>query len=336
MNRDKETITAMIWITIAVLFGLGVIAAPFVWGRFRETPLTPDIRDARAQGKTVRLGNGAVHYVDRGPADGSVVVMVHGFSTPLFVFEQNAAALTKAGFRVILFDHFGRGWSDRPHGRYDAGFFDRELLDLLDALELSEPVALVGYSMGGIIAATFTARHPERVGHLFLITPAGLELNMPTSGLLAGLINVPLIGDWLWRLRGRSTVLSDPQFDEAALPPDRRLLGDVSEQMAYPGYLPALLATWRNLPMRDRDRIFGEAAATGVPMMAVFGGRDLTIGSASADRLRAVAPQALIEIIADGNHGLNYQMYDVLNPLLIDFLRQRPEAAQGTADHSVG
>ena len=312
----------MNWIIPLAVLVIIVAAGPFLWARISEKPLTADVRRRLAPGQSVELSNGTIHYRIQGPEDGPVVVLVHGFSAPNFVFEQTAEGLAEAGFRVIRFDHFGRGWSDRPAAAYDPEFYDGELLDLFNALDLQQPVGLVGYSMGGVIAAEFTARYPERVAGLFLLTPAGLALNLFNEGLVSWLIDIPLLGDWYWRLRGQSLLAGDPQYDDSSLPAERRLHGDVREQMAYQGYLPAILSSWRHLPMRDRDSVFAEAAATGVPMMAVFGGRDPVIGSESAARLRAAAPQARIETIADGDHGLTYELFDEVNPMLIGFFRR--------------
>jgi len=295
-----------------------VIAYPYFRDLILQKRLTPRERQA-APGDFVALSDGVVHYLQRGPADGPVVVMIHGFSAPMFVFEQNTDALAKAGFRVVLFDHFGRGWSDRPRARYDPDFYDRELVDLFDALDLKQPVGLVGYSMGGVIAAEFTARHPERVSKLFLLAPAGLALHLLVRGLFARLTKLPVIGDWLWRLGGRAVLTEDQQWVDGALPPERRVQGDIREQMTYRGYLPAILSTWHHLPMRDRDDIFGQAAATGVPMMALFGGKDPTIDSKSIERLRRVAPDARIEVIQEADHGLAYELFDTVNPMLIAF-----------------
>ena len=308
----------MDWTTAVVVAVVAVAAYPYLRDLIREKTLTAEERSA-APGDFVALRDGTVHYRQCGPPDGPPIVMVHGFSVPMFVFEQNADALQEAGFRVILFDHFGRGWSDRPSAAYDTDFYDRELLDLLDALGLDRPVGLVGYSMGGIISAEFAARHPERVSGLFLIAPAGLAINLFDRGFFVRLLRVPVIGDWIWRLYGRALVADDPQLmADGDQPPERRIQGDVSKQMTYRGYLPAILSTWRHLPMCDRDETFGKAAA-GTPIMAVFGGKDPTIDPTSIERLRRVAPDARIEVVASADHSLAYRMFDTVNPLLINF-----------------
>ncbi|WP_136659043.1 alpha/beta hydrolase [Nitratireductor sp. XY-223] len=310
----------MEWIIgVVAIVALGVALSWYIAGS-SERPLTAEIRKTEAPGETVSLDAGDLYFSRRGPVDGPVVVMVHGFGTPHFVFEQNASALAAAGFHVVLFDHFGRGWSDRPHARYDPAFYDLELASLIDALTLKEPVALVGYSMGGIIAAEFAVRHPERLSAVFLFTPAGLDLQPFLGKTFGKILRIPVLGDWLWRLRGRSLLMGDPQFTKPPVDTSRCMQGDDTVQMRYRGYFPALLQTWRNLPMENCDTVFATASKS-VPMMALFGGSDKTIGIESAARLKRAAAHARVEIIEDGTHGLLYEMHDTVNPILIDFLR---------------
>lgn len=281
-------------------------------------PLTAEERARLAPGNTVRLSDGDIHYILRGPEDGQVVVLAHGFGVPHFIFQQIATGLVAAGYRVVLFDHFGRGWSDRPRASYDIDFFDRELDELITALQLKEPIVLLGYSMGGVIAAEFAARHAGRLAALVLMAPAGLSIQPFLGKVFGELLHIPLVGDWLWRLRGHALLLGDEVFREGA-EPDRSLQGDDTVQMAYSGFYNALLQSWRNLPMRDRDAAFRDAARS-VPTLALFGNRDDTIPPESVDRLRAAAPTADVEIIEGGSHVMAYEMHDVVTARIVNFL----------------
>lgn len=98
-------------------------------------------------GKFVELPDGIVHYDLANPLDGKTVVLIHGFSVPYFIWDRNFEALTQADFRVLRFDLYGRGYSDRPNVAYNPDFFDRQLVNLLAALEIKGLVDLVGVSI---------------------------------------------------------------------------------------------------------------------------------------------------------------------------------------------
>ena len=214
---------------VAIILFLG-IAGPYLYSTLSLEMLDPVMQDKR--GATfAELEAGRVNYKISGPEDGPMVVAVHGFSTPSFVFRQSADMLAENGFRVLQFDHFGRGWSDRPDGPYSAQFYVNEIDQLMDAIGIDQPVNMIGYSMGGIVSAHFTNSHPDRVKRLFLVAPAGLGSADDLGSI--ELLKTPLLGNWLWTVFGRSILLEDPQYDESDLDEDRRLAGNVAEQMNY-------------------------------------------------------------------------------------------------------
>ena len=299
---------------------IGLALGAYLWAEARLKPLNETARQ-NAPGAFATLSDGQLHYRWDGPEDGPVIVLVHGFSTPNFIYQQNVEALNAAGFRTLRFDHFGRGWSDRPKTRYDVDFYDRTLIDLLDHVGVDEPFGLAGLSMGGPIVAEFTARYPERVKQLVLLVPAGLD-TAGADGSSAALLRTPLVGDWIWRMFGKSILLGDSQYDETARAPEDRLQGDVTVQLEYRGYLQALLSTFRHMPMAGREETFTRLATTDVPVLAIYGDADATVLVSSAAKLEQILPQGDIRIVEGGEHGLNYQMHTLVSPWLVDWFSQ--------------
>ena len=309
-----------------ILLALFAAIIGYVFVKLSAKPLDDEAR-AKAPGSFVTLSHGQIHYRWHGPESGPVIIMSHGFSTPNFIFEQNAKALADDGFRVLTYDHYGRGWSDRPKAKYDVDFYDNELTELADALGINAPFGLVGLSMGGPITAEFAARHPERVSKLFLFVPAGFALGTDPDSSAGKIIRTPVIGDFIWRMSGKKRLLGDRQYQEEDIASQDRLAGDVAEQMKYAGYFEALLSTYRHTPMHDRDETYARVSATSTPVHAVFGVADQTVLIESADRLAAAIPSAEITRLDKGEHGLNYQMNSITNPLLLSFFASLKEPA---------
>lgn len=310
----------MKWILRVLSLLILLILGAYLLADLRLKPLDDDAR-AAAPGTFAELSDGQIHYRWDGPEDGPVIVLVHGFSTPNFIYEQNVEALNAAGYRTLRFDHFGRGWSDRPRTRYDVDFYDRALVELLAHEGVDAPFGLAGLSMGGPIVAEFTARHPDRVSKLVLLVPAGLDTAGADSPS-AKLVRTPIIGDWIWRMFGKGILLGDAQYDENARSDADKLQGDVTEQFEYRGYLQALLSTLRHMPMADREETFQRLAATGVPVLAIYGDADETVLVSSAGKLKSLLPDADVRIVEGGEHGLNYQMHGQINPWLVDWFAQ--------------
>jgi pimeloyl-ACP methyl ester carboxylesterase len=103
--------------------------------------------------------------------DGPALIAIHGLGATKVSFLTSVAALATR-FRVIAIDLPGFGDSDKPLGAsYDARFFARAVVALLDALELDR-AHLIGNSLGGRVALEVGLSHPDRVERLALLCPS--------------------------------------------------------------------------------------------------------------------------------------------------------------------
>lgn len=104
-----------------------------------------------------------MHYVDVGPADGPVVVLVHGQPTWSYLYRNVIHVLRDAGLRVIAPDHIGFGRSDKPTEPTDYTFARHIdwVHSLIAGLDLRE-ITLVVQDWGGPIGLSVLAREPDR------------------------------------------------------------------------------------------------------------------------------------------------------------------------------
>ena len=123
-----------------------VLALPYFIPDLETTALDDPTR-RQLGGSFIQLSDGYTHYRLEGPVAGPPVVLIHGFSVPLFNWDHTVPDLIQAGFRVLRYDLYGRGLSDRPRTDYTKELFDRQLRELLAALKITTPVDLVGLSM---------------------------------------------------------------------------------------------------------------------------------------------------------------------------------------------
>ncbi len=270
-------------------------------------------------GQFITLPDGVTHLEIAGPQDGPPVILIHGFSTPYMLWDRNFAALAEAGLRVVRYDLFGRGYSDRPAPPYDADRFDRQLDQLLDGLGFSGPVSLVGASMGGAIAAIFADRHPRRVRRLALIGPAGLAAK-PSAGALA--LFVPGVGEVLMTLAGNKIILGGLPDDFHQ--PERfpEYYEHYAAQLPYRGFKRALLSTMRRMPLAALGETYARIGRRDLPVLAIWGREDRVIPAATAaPRLQAALPGAVLHVIDAAGHNVQYERPEAVNPLLIDFLK---------------
>jgi 4,5:9,10-diseco-3-hydroxy-5,9,17-trioxoandrosta-1(10),2-diene-4-oate hydrolase len=128
-------------------------------------------------GRTVKLSQGyELHYLEHG--SGPPVVFVHGSGPGVNAYSNffpNYRQIAAAGYRALLPDMVGFGWSSKPTGLdYTLDLFTSTLLEFLDRLEISRCV-LVGNSLGGAISIKVAIDHPQRVERLVVMGPGGLE-----------------------------------------------------------------------------------------------------------------------------------------------------------------
>ncbi len=303
----------MMWIALALLVAL--IAAPFL-AEARRPKMNQAAR-ASAPGEFASLPRGLTHYRWLGPEDGPIAVCVHGLTTPSFVWTPIAGGLAERGFRVLLYDLYGRGYSDRPRGAQDADFFVTQLEELLQDQKIEGKITLLGYSMGGAITAAFTARFPDRVRQLVLLAPLGMGHDLGPIARLV--INHNRLGTWLMMaLYGKS--YRQALEGERGLP--SAVDGIVDLQMAelnFRGFRPAVLSSTRNIVEEDMEERHRTICTADVPVLAIWGSDDEVIPVAGLDRLAEWNPDARQDVIDAAGHSLAYthsdQVLDALRDL---------------------
>ncbi|MFZ5881063.1 MAG: alpha/beta fold hydrolase [Chloroflexota bacterium] len=287
---------------------------------------------ASADGSFASLPDGITHYELGGPyaalpggedrptepirAARPTVALVHGFSGPYFIFDPTFAHLTRAGFRVLRYDLFGRGWSDRPQTAYNIDLFVRQLRDLLDALDLYEPIHLVGLSMGGVISAAFTVRHPDRVASNIFIDPAGARA-VKLRGL--GLLKLPVLGELAIGFGGERMVKGAAEgfFDPETV---ALFQARYRVQMQFKGFRRAILSTLRNGMLGDFSETYRRLGALGKPVRLFWGGKDKAVPPAHSADLLKLIPQATLHVFEQCGHIPHYERPAEFNALLAEFL----------------
>lgn len=302
----------------ALIVLLALAALPLVAEALRKP-----VRRSDAPGQFARLSRGDTHYRWSGPERGPVAVCVHGLSTPSYAFAATERSLAGLGFRVLTYDLYGRGFSARPGGAQSSGFFIRQLRELLAHQDVKGPVLLVGYSMGGAIAAAYTAADPKRVSRLVLIAPAGL---IPVYDDWRGRFwTLPVIGDWATRIFGgmalrrelvehrtQGTVIPDLEDRQAAETHTR-------------GYLPALLSSRRFMLRELQDANHREIGRAGVPVLAIWGTEDPIIPLKAMARLAELNPDSHHAQVAGAGHVLLQTHPANVGAALKRFLEDQPD-----------
>lgn len=306
----------MMWVIL--IFG-AIIAIPIVIELTRD-PMGDKAR-ASATGQFAQLSQGSTHYEWFGPPRGHIIVCVHGLTTPSFVWKNLSKGLALLGYRVLTYDLYGRGFSDRPRGRHDRAFFLQQLNDLLAHEGVASKFSLIGYSMGGAIVTLFTAAHPDRVQQMILLAPAGMGTVAGRQGNF--IAKTPLIGDWLmWALY--PTQFRKGISAERKLPSQAPEVWDLQEnELRYRGFVPAVLSSLRGLLGNTLQTEHETIHDAGVPVLSIWGREDNVIPLAAVGTLAEWSRKAIQEVVDDAGHGLPYTHTDQVLKIVRDTLAEQ-------------
>ncbi len=270
-------------------------------------------------GSFVSLSGGITHYELGGPKDGRLIVLVHGFSVPYFIFDPLFDFLTTSGFRVLRYDLFGRGYSEKPRVRYDIHLFVRQLQDLLNTLELPV-VSLLGLSMGGPITTAFIKENPGCVSKHILVDPAGgtrVELTR-----LLEMTKVPVLGELFIGLLGTEIMikaLASDFFDPNLV---AIFQAKYKAQMEFKGFKQAILSTMRSGMLDSFFETYQKVGAFKIATLIIWGVDDTTTPYKDHRLILKALPHADFHPIEHCGHIPHYERPEIFNPILLEFLNR--------------
>lgn len=206
--------------------------------------------------KALTVNGRVMAYVDEGPRDARPVLLLHGNPTWGFLYRDFIAPLTNAGYRVIIPDWVGAGYSDHP--RFDAAYsfahHIADLVSLIDQLEL-RGVAMVGQDWGGPQGVGAMLQRIDRLAALVLMNTwlfTDYVGKFHQSPLPWTTWSAPILGQLLMK---RFKVLSHggaPAISRRGMTDDeRRAYHHVFDEPDSDN----VVLTWpRTIPLREGDR----------------------------------------------------------------------------------
>lgn len=285
----------MVWWILLAVIAAAIVSIPFVQELRRAAP-----DPSKAKGEFADLPGGRTHYRWFGGARGPVAVCVHGLTTPSDVWEPFAQELCDLGYRVLVYDLYGRGFSDNVTGGQSADFFVRQLKELLDDQGLEEDLILVGYSMGGSIVTAFTARYSHRVQRVVLIAPSGVDYE--EEPFLRRILGLSSLGTWIHAaiepFRMRRALAEEAGTGDPSLNQLRQAQIDRS------GYFPALIASRRGILADRQEKEHRAISKLDIPLFALWGEEDDVIPIRSVGTLAQWNRVAQQETIPGAGHAL--------------------------------
>jgi 3-oxoadipate enol-lactonase len=244
-----------------------------------------------------------------GRESGPTIMLSNSLGTTLQMWEPQMAALTKL-FRVIRYDRRGHGKSGAPAGPYSMERFGKDVLAILDDLNI-ERVHWCGVSMGGMVGQWLGANAPQRVGKLILANTACYypdptnwlnRIKAVNEGGLAAIAD-GVIAAWL-----------TADFREREPQITARLKQMLLETPAQ-GYVACCEA----LSRLDQRELLPRIAA---PTLVIAGRHDMATPVEAGEFIRSRIPGASMTLL-DAAHISNVEQSHNFTEAVVGFLTQR-------------
>lgn len=267
------------------------------------------------EGRYVTLKRGyRLHYLDEG--QGPVVVFLHGSGSGACGysnFKRNYPYLAAQGYRTILIDLIGYGYSDKPADiEYPLSLFVDTVSETLEAIGVPS-YTLVGNSLGGAISLGLALAHPERVERMVLMAPGGVEdqpdyFKMPGMAVMKEIfmstepVTPARLRDFF--VRG---LVANPEVIDDELVQERHALMQLQN--------PQVVRTMSVPNMTER------LPEIGCPVLGFWGMDERMMPESGILKLAHGLPNVRMVLLSRCGHWVMAEHSDLFNRTTLDFLR---------------
>ena len=220
-------------------------------------------------GKFIRLNDGITYYeFANANSSGPLLVLIHGFSVPSYIWEPTFQKEKDFDYRVLRFDLFGRGYSENLNTDYTDELFAKQSWELLDSLSANK-VVLIGLSNGGRVISKMANINSDRIDKMIYVSSNGfndvIELNDKS-------VSETEISDFIKNYK----FLSQSQKNDFKNPKQFKAWGlRYSELQKYKGFAKALISTRKN--HISLDNIHKEIAESDIEIYTLWGEHDTVV-----------------------------------------------------------
>lgn len=269
-----------------------------------------------APGKFVDLEGKATHYIEKG--SGEPLILLHGFFFDTYMWQLNIDALAEH-FHVFAIDLWGFGYSTRQPLDYGYKLFSRQLGLFMDAKQIPR-AHLMGQSMGGGTIVQFTVDHPDRVGKIVLVDPAGMPNPLPIMGRIS---NLPGLGELMYLLPGN--FIRRMTLGTTFLHRKNRISDELLESLMrfhkIEGTHRVMLKVTRSMFFDTLQDKIEALSQLDLPILIFWGRQEKSIPLETGKKWPEILGQAEFEILDLAGHCPNLDQPTEFNQLALKFLK---------------
>ena len=259
------------------------------------------------------LSHGYTYYEFDNLNNEEIIVLVHGFSVPSYIWDETYYESIKRGFGVLRMDLFGRGYSDNPDVIYNDELYANQVLELLDELKIDKKINLVGLSNGGRVVSKIAENNSDRIKRLIYVAPAGFhnpKLKPDTTEITEDEI-ASFISD-------RYKTIAKGQLEDFKEPSKFKGWDTKYESLLkYKGFARALISTRKN--NYSLDKINKKIGRSNLSQYAIWGDHDKVLPLNNVrEKIERIMPNLNLFIIKDSGHLPHKEKFDDFNNIFFN------------------
>jgi pimeloyl-ACP methyl ester carboxylesterase len=269
-------------------------------------------------GRILRLPDGEIQAIDRGPRSAPPIVLLHCFSCAMDWWDGMLPRL-EAGHRVVAVDLLGHGGSEKPGSGYTPENQAKLVAEALERLGVRD-ATVVGHSLGGSVSVALAENDPQLVNRVTII-------DMPPDnsygdlGFVAGMAFQPVIGEALWTIKPDFSVRDGlgVAFASGFDVPDA-FVEDV-KRLTYTAYDDS---PGGNDDYLDEESLDRRLQAIGKPLMVLMGAEEQIVNDPqrALDQYKGSVPGAETHLVAGAGHSPNVEKPEETAALVLGFAVQ--------------
>ena len=262
----------------------------------------------RQQSKASAFAAGTCYRLD---GVGDPVVLIHGVGLDQQMWVAQAEALTPR-FKVLRYDLHGHGQSDPLHGEAGLSNFVTQLEALLNSLEISQ-CAVIGFSLGALVARGFARAYPQRISRLVLMNGVYQRSQEQREAILSRLETA--------QQQGPAAIIEaalDRWFSDAYRQSHPQVIQAVCDRLNN-NDPQAFLSAYQIFAQADQE-LEGDLLQIQAPTLVMTGELDVGSTPLMAEQMASDLAQASLKIIPGQRHMMPVEAAQEVNQVLLEFL----------------
>ena len=237
----------------------------------------------REGGNFIQLNDGFTYYREGNiNSEKDVIILIHGFSVPSYIWNPTYQTLKNQGFRVIALDLYGRGFSDNLDTDYTDLLMANQVIELLNHLNINH-AHLVGLSNGGRIISQVAVLKPQLIQSLIYVSSNSFEDIEATRDIS---VSIDEINEFISRYPEIALGQLDDFFDPTQFPDWSKKYTTLQQ---FKGFAKALISTRKN--HTNMDAIHQKIDDLNLPVYTIWGVADRIVVYANfKDKLQKLLP----------------------------------------------